>query len=35
MHDNHVARKRDEHDYIENEFGCHCNVVTQIDFGYP
>jgi hypothetical protein len=23
MHDTYVAHKDDEHDYIENEFGCH------------
>jgi hypothetical protein len=27
MHYSHVAHKHDEHDYIENEFGCHGPVI--------
>jgi hypothetical protein len=34
MHYNHVAHKDDTQDCIENEFGCHCDAMTQIDFDY-
>jgi len=34
MHYNHVAHKDNTQDCIENEFGCHCDAMTQIDFDY-